>query len=515
MRKTIVILLLAVCASAQPFASPQDSSLLALAPDSLRPAFDSALVDAGQNWQELAFAVATEQPSRRAELVWLINSMPHLDRLEMTRNVLLEHVEYAHLAMAAFKYRAPDSLFRNYILTYRISDEPVTAWRKLLYDRFAPMVRRTKSPADAARIVNRWVAENIHSMKRGFFGPMKSPELVLSSGSGTSEEIAVLAAAILKSVGVPSRRVIVPWLGGQDYDASWLEVWSDGKWLPCYPLEPAALGDFNWLEREHPDNVTIAVATSAFDQKLVTPNYTAGGQVHVTLTASGIPLPEFGNFAFSVFNAGAWRPLDELNTFTDSSGTFDCFLGNGHYLLVAGQRDPRGDPYVVTREFEVEPNQALEMILDLTVPATEVPPYAGTSDFTDLLPNTAGGVSSTLPPRGKPGIVISFDPALPVALQAFKAVQQLHEKYGKKGLYVLGVAHASVDAARSFALKNDITFTVAFRPGIRPDALGALNPENYGYLVVYDKQGSIVFHKARPRTADIRELSRKVAAMLN
>jgi hypothetical protein len=372
-RVLLCLLSLALCVAAQPFASPQDSSLLALAPDSLRPAFGEALADAGQNWPELAFAVATTPFERRAEVVWLINSMPHLDRLEMTRTVLLEHVEYAHIGAPAFKYRAPDSLFRDYILTYRISDEPVTAWRKLLYDRFAPMVGSAKTPADAAQIVNRWLAENVHSAKRGFFGPMKSPELVLSSGAGTNEEIAVLAAAILKSVGIPSRRVKVPWLGAQDYDASWLEVYSDGSWLPCYPLVPAAFGDFGWLEHEHRDNITIAVATSAFGQQLVTSSYTTGARVRVHLTASGVPLPKFESFAFSVFNTGAWRPLDELNTVTDSSGDFECFLGNGHYLLAAGQRDPRGDPYVVTQELKVDSDQPVDIGLDLTLPPTAAP----------------------------------------------------------------------------------------------------------------------------------------------
>jgi peroxiredoxin len=508
------LLSLALCAAAQPFASPQDYFLLALAPDSLRPAFGEALTDAGQNWFELAFAVATVQPDRRAEIVWLINSMPHLDRLEMTRVVLLEHIEYAHIGMTAFKYRAPDSLFRDYILTYRISDEPVTAWRMLLYDRFAPMVRKSETPADAARVVNRWLAENIHSVKRGFFGPMKSPELVLSSGSGTNEEIAVLAAAIFKSIGVPGRRVKVPWLGAQDNDASWLEVYSEGKWLPCYPLEPKAFGDFGWLEREHDDNVTVVVATSAFEQQLVTPSYTAGAQVRVRLTASGVPLPEFESFAFSVFNAGAWRPLDELNTVTDSSGTFDCFLGNGHYLLVAGQRDPRGNPYSVTRELEVEPNRTQDVTLDLTAPATTAPAYVRTPDFTDLLPNTAGGISSILPPKGKPGVVIRFDPALPVTLPAFRAVQQLYEKYEKKGLFVLGIAYADLGATRSFALKNALTFTIVCEPGTKAGALDALNIENYGVILLYDKEGAVVFRKARPRPSDIRELNRKVAAML-
>jgi len=496
-------------AVAQPFASPQDSALLALAPDSLRPAFAEALADAGQNWDELAFAVATVQPDRRAEAVWLINSMPHLDRLEMTRAVLVEHIEYSHIGMTAFKYRAPDSLFRNYILTYRISDEPVTAWRKLLYGRFARAVKKSRTPAAAARIVNLWLAGHIRPVKRGFFGPMKSPELVLSSGSGTNEEIAVLAAAILKSLGIPSRRVKVPWLGAQDSDASWLEVYSDGSWLPCYPLEPKAFGDFRWLEREHGNNVTVAVATSAFGQQLVTPSYTAGARVRIRLTAAGVPLPGFEGFAVNVFNAGAWRPMDELNTVTDSLGKFDCYLGNGNFLLIAGQRDPRGDPYVVTRELEVKPYAAVDITLDLTVPVTPAPVYSRTPDFTNLLPNIAGGISSTLPPKDRPGVVIRFDPALSVALPAFKAAQQLHEKYEKEGLFVLGIAHAPLDAARSFATKNALTFTIACEPNTRT---GVLDTDDI--LTLYNKKGAIVFRKTRPGAGDISELNRTVAAML-
>jgi hypothetical protein len=514
MKATPLCLSLWLVAAAQPFGSQQDSALLKFAPDSLRPAFDSALLDAGQNWPELAFAVATALPERRPELVWLINSMPHLDRLEMTRDVLLEHVEYAHVGMTAFRCRVPDSLFRDYILTCRISDEPVTAWRKLLYYRFAPMVRRARTPAEAALTINRWIANNVRPVRRGFFGPMKSPELVLSSGTGTNEEIAVLAAAILKSVGIPSRRVKVPWLGAQDYDASWLEIYSEGRWLPCYPLQPKALGDFGWLEREYRDNVTIAVATSAFDQRLVTPSYTAGAQVRVRLTASGVPLPKFESFAFSVFNAGAWRPLDELNTVSDSSGAFDCFLGNGHYLLVAGQRDPRGDPYVVARELTVVPDQPQDIALDLTVPGTAVPYFVSTTDFTNVLPNIAGGISSTLPPKGKPGLVVCFNPALPAVLPACEAVQRLHEEYGKNGLFVQGIALADPECARTFAQHNGLTFGIAYEPPVRFGPMNALNAEECGVIALYDKNGTILFRKARPRSNDIRELSRRVATLV-
>jgi peroxiredoxin len=137
-----------------------------------------------------------------------------------------------------------------------------------------------------------------------------------------------------------------------------------------------------------------------------------------------------------------------------------------------------------------------------------------TPDFTNLVPNTAGGISSILPPKGKPGVVIRFDPALPVTLPAFRAVQQLYEKYEKKGLFVLGIAHADLGAARSFALKNALTFTIACEPGTKAGTLDALNIDNYGVILLYDKEGAVVFRKARPRPSDIRELNRKVAAML-
>jgi predicted glutamine amidotransferase len=44
--------------------------------------------------------------------------------------------------------------------------------------------------------------------------------------------------------------------------------------------------------------------------------------------------------------------------------------------------------------------------------------------------------------------------------------------------------------------------------------MDAINPEKYGVVALYDKDGTVVFRKARPSLEDIRELSRKVAALL-
>jgi hypothetical protein len=80
---------------------------------------------------------------------------------------------------------------------------------------------------------------------------------------------------------------------------------------------------------------------------------------------------------------------------------------------------------------------------------------------------------------------------------------------------VLGIAHTNLDVARSFALKNTLTFPVACEPGTKAEAMDALNTENYGVILLYDKEGAIVFRRARPRPGDIRELNRRAAMLLN
>ncbi len=54
-----------------------------LAPDSLRSDFVEALKDAGTNWRQLSTVIEELQGSKREDAIWVINNMPHLDRLEM------------------------------------------------------------------------------------------------------------------------------------------------------------------------------------------------------------------------------------------------------------------------------------------------------------------------------------------------------------------------------------------------------------------------------------------------
>ncbi len=523
LRTGLLALLVPMLLLASGFAADGDTSVLALAPDSLRQDFRNALTDAGTNWRELATAVERADAPYRPEAVWLICQMPHLDRLEMTSPIMLEHVVYAHKATTAFRYPVPESLFRDYILTYRIADEPVTAWRKLLFDRFAPLTRNAMTPEQAARIVNQWLSRNLKTSEKGFFGPMQSPELTLSSGRGTPEEIAVLATAILKTLGVPSRRVKVPWLGGQDGDASWVEVFSQGRWLPLYSLQARAFGDTTWIERNHLHNVTIAVATSAFDQQLVTERYTQHGSFNLHLKAAGKPLSKFENFSFNVFNSGAWRQLDELNTVTDSSGDFQCVLGDGEYLLTCGIRDPNGNPWITNREFTMIRGAEVTLNLDLTPPLTLNPhpvfddPLLG-HDF----PNLNGGISSASELKGRTALVLFFNPEDLLALRAAATAETLYQSYKDKGFAVLAVGIGSPDSVRAFRTRHGLSFDVAFaydprlefeQASIAP-LLGLPYVLPMPVLKLLDKEGRVVLTESAPDAQKLAALRNAVADLL-
>jgi len=332
-----------------------------------------AFKDAGGNWTELSDALKVLDGEKRDAAVWLIINMPHLDRLEMTSSILLEHIEYAFEVKTSFQYKIPDELFTDYILTYRISEEPVEAWRQILFDQFSPQVKKSRIPADAAELINKWINHHVKTRPSEFFGPLQSPLLTLISRQGTDEEIAVLTTAILKSLGIPSRRVMVEWLGEEEGGGSWVEIYSRGKWLPLYPLDAKNFNNFKKYELKHPHNITAAITQTAFEQKAVTKDYTDTGMIKLKFLETGKPKPGFEHFSVNVFNGGGYRALDDVGGAADSTGSYHVELGDGRYELIVGVRDSTGSPYVTAKEVMVNPGDTVNLSFDVSVPAS-IPP---------------------------------------------------------------------------------------------------------------------------------------------
>jgi transglutaminase-like putative cysteine protease len=350
-----------------------------------------ALADAGTNWTSLWDGIESFTGDQREDACWMVVNMPHLDRLEMTKDTLVEHVSYAYKTKTDLPYSIPEDMFREYILTYRMGDEPVRPYRKLIWDEFSNLISDT--PADTAKAINQWVFENMTSRERGFFGPRPDPWSVITARTGTEADIAGVAIAMCKTFGIPARRAMIGVLGEESGGKTWLEIYSDGAWLPLYPDSPDNFGNTGFIEIDHPHNVTVVSAASAFTQAQVTSRYTDTGTVHFLFTQNGESVDDFENFCVSAWNDGAWLPLDDLwydpedlGLNSDETPGFTAILGDGFYIAQVGVRNPRGDAYVQTKPVMVNSGDAIELEFNLDIPASESSPLELVLRTLDPLP---------------------------------------------------------------------------------------------------------------------------------
>jgi len=345
---------------AEKFEAEEFPEVANLAPDSLRSDFVEALKDAGENWRQLSTVIEELQGSRREDAIWVINNMPHLDRLEMKSDILREHLEYAYIARDSSVVSYDDQTFREYILTYRIGSEPVEAYRKYLREYFRPKLQAKNNAQEVAKQINRWVEKNLSVKEKTFFGPLQPPTATLKSRNGSEREISILVTAIFKSMGIPSRQARISALGEQKESFTWVEVFDGESWLPFYPLSAGNFGNFRFIEKDHLHNVTVVLSRSAFERRLITDQYTDTGWLKAKFLEKGKPKVEFEHISVNVFNEGAFRALDDLflNDYVDfpsadSSGIYVCRLGDGSYFLQAGLRQKSGDVWVQIFPFEI------------------------------------------------------------------------------------------------------------------------------------------------------------------
>lgn len=397
-------------------------------PDEDKEALKTALADAGANWPQLASALQflrfKAQPEKPGSMYdscrWLILTAPHLDRLELTRDLLVQTCLGAHNYAEEKGYDTGSELFRRNLLNYRFDDEPVTHWTYDLLDAGMPVPG--DAHPDAYDLEQLSVAvEDFTVVERGYFGNMASPGAVAMARAGTEREITVVLAAILRANGYPCR-----FASDNRSGKSWIEVYTGPAqpydrqmWEPLYPLTPEWNGDFSYARGLCGGNCSVVTAGDAFGREQVTGRYGPVGFVMPRFMRGGTEVSDFSNWAITAWFEGRFVALDDLEYplsdmdyplseggavgedgktkyYTLGTWAMEAESAPPLYRFECGVRYPGGYVDVRQQEFTLDPGDMQEISIDLDPPA-ELPREA----LVDRQVSLPEAGHPWLPPQGR------------------------------------------------------------------------------------------------------------------
>ena len=126
----------------------------------------SDLERAGDNAAELKRAIAAIEPAYRADMEWLVSTMPDVDLKAIKADFLLKNVRLAEQARAKAPWGKdlPESMFRQYVLPYANVNERRDDWRQDFMDRFSAEAWKRTDPIEAVRWINDHLPDmlNVH-----------------------------------------------------------------------------------------------------------------------------------------------------------------------------------------------------------------------------------------------------------------------------------------------------------------------------------------------------------------
>ena len=220
--------------------------------DGINEEYRTELQDAINNSaraEELVAFIEATPKEQRNDVAFLIVNMPAADRDTMSLELLRENVDYANIARNkyAWSQALPEDVYLNDVLPYFVVDEVRDAWRKELYELFAPVVEECQSMEEALCAVN----SNIPRLTGVDYNTLRektnqSPRESMRQGMASCTGLSILLVDAYRAVGIPARFVgTVSWHDNRG-NHSWTEVWLDGEWRVTEYYFPSKL-DHLWF----------------------------------------------------------------------------------------------------------------------------------------------------------------------------------------------------------------------------------------------------------------------------
>ncbi len=179
-------------------------------------------------------------------LEFLYAYMPLSDLANYDGQFFLNNVKLAFQSRQEMPWgrSIPESIFRHFVLPYRVNNENLDSARQVFYQELKPRVEKL-SLKSAILEINHWCREKV------IYQPTNdrtiSPLGAIKSAYGRCGEESTFTVTAMRSVGIPARQCYTPRWAHSDDNHAWVEVWVDGNWHFIGACEPEPDLDIAWF----------------------------------------------------------------------------------------------------------------------------------------------------------------------------------------------------------------------------------------------------------------------------
>ena len=202
---------------------------------------EESLVRAGENRSELEDAISAVDGW---EAEYLVRRASQYDLVNLTSELLVENILYARKVRSApyLNGEMEESIWRDWVLPYRILEEDLSLWRKTFYDKLVNQVAECQTTQEAVGLVLDWMwkvdADGNKRVKKQRSGDQdfrnQSPIQAFSTQNAGCCTKNSLCIYLLRSVGIPTRHCSIGFWYSRNGIHYYGEYWDaqKGEWMP-------------------------------------------------------------------------------------------------------------------------------------------------------------------------------------------------------------------------------------------------------------------------------------------
>ncbi len=372
--------------------------------------------------------------------VSLLEVVAEKDLRDTRENILDDHLSFS---VPYFRNSVNDSLFIQYIMNPRISNEILTSWRNHFLMKL-PEELKSAAP-DSPHMITEWfndsiVIDDFNNYSKTALTPIGVSELKISDSRSRS----ICFVAVCRSLGLPARLEPGSLVPQYWYNASWQDVY--------------------FSDQKQPGTQKGYIRFSSDDTN---------------------PVPEYyTHFTIARFSNGRYNTLEydfnrRVNTFSE-----ELQLDPGHYMMVTGNRRSDGRILTGITFFDLTEGEHRKINVKLRKDLSP-PEILGNIDMEKVLSFLPAGS-----PADKGVAIVWIDPLTEPAKHILNDLPLLKNELDASKIQFVFISESPVEN-KEMLPENALFFSTGDHP---PDDLISLPTRDFGtpLLIVADDRGSIL-----------------------